>query len=156
MSGREPVQIQGIGDLLNGAYSIIGDLILSNIGAGWEPCLVLDSRSAATSVTAAYKRAGKYLPTDDTDSWKYPLYPECVDGLLVGTTAGASSSTGLCDGHYINKASTLGTRVWLALGNLDAGGNAGLWCVNGSNALSSGIWGIASRLSAIGRGGVEA
>ena len=110
LSGREPAQIQGIGDLFNGATSIIGDLILSNVGAGWEPCLVLDSRSAATSVTAAYKRAGKYLPADGTDGWKYPLYPECVDGLLFGTTVGASSSTGLCDGHYTNKSSTLGAR----------------------------------------------
>ena len=114
---------------------------------------MLDSRSAATSVTAAYKRAGKYLPTDDTDSLKYPLYPECVDGLLVGTTAGASSSTGLCDGHYTNKLSTLLTRVWLALGYLISGGYAGLWCVSGGNDLSDGNWFFASRLSAIGRGG---
>ena len=153
LSGREPVQIQGIGDLLNGAYSIIGDLILSNIGAGWEPCLVLDSRSAATSVTAAYKRAGKYLPAGGTGSLEYPLYPECVDGLLLGTTVGASTSTGLCDGHYTNKSSTLGERVWPALGHLSRGGLAGLWYVYGNTALSYGFWGFGSRLSAIGRGG---
>ena len=151
LSGREPVQLQGIGDLLNGAYTIIGDLILSNIGAGWEPCLVLDSRSAATSVTAAYRRAGKYLPTDETDSWKYPLYPECVDGLLFGTTVGASQSTGLCDGHYTNKLSTLGTRVWLALGSLNSGSSDGLWCVVGVSGLSTGYCDFASRLSANGR-----
>ena len=151
LSGREPVQIQGIGDLLNGAFAIIGDLILSNIGAGWEPCLVLDSRSAATSVTAAYRSAGKYLPADGTDSWKYPLYPECVDGLLFGTTVGASQSTGLCDGHHTNKLSILGTRVWRALGDLGTGGNAGLWCVGGTNNLSIGYWSFASRLSANGR-----
>ena len=155
-SGREPVQIQGIGDLLNGAYAIVGDLILSNIGAGWEPCLVLDSRSAATSVTAAYRRAGKYLPTDETDGWKYPLYPECVDGLLFGTTVGASQSTGLCDGHNTNKLSTLGTRVWRALGDLGAGATAGMWYAGGGDGLSAGYWHFASRLSAIGRGGVEA
>ena len=153
LSGREPVQIQGIGDLLNGAYTLIGDLILSNIGAGLEPCLVLDSRSAATSVTAAYRRAGKYLPTDETDSWKYPLYPECVDGLLFGTTVGASQSTGLCDGNYTNKSSTLETRAWLALGMLNLGGIAGLWFVKGTHQLSDGYWSFASRLSAIGRGG---
>lgn len=153
LSGREPAQIQGIGDLFNGATSIIGDLILSNVGAGWEPCLVLDSRNAATSVTASYKRAGKYLPTDETDSWKYPLYPECVDGLLFGTTVGASQSTGLCDGHYTNKVAVIGARVWRALGDLSNGGYAGLWCVHGYYVLSDGDWRIASRLSAIGRGG---
>lgn len=153
LSGREPAQIQGIGDLFNGATSIIGDLILSNVGAGWEPCLVLDSRNAATSVTASYKRAGKYLPTDETDSWKYPLYPECVDGLLFGTTVGASQSTGLCDGHYTNKVAVIGARVWRALGDLSNGGYAGLWCVHGYYVLSDGGWRIASRLSAIGRGG---
>ena len=151
LSGREPAQIQGIGDLFNGATSIIGDLILSNVGAGWEPCLVLDSRNAATSVTAAYKRAGKYLPTDETDSWKYPLYPECVDGLLFGTTVGASQSTGLCDGHYTSKAAVIGARVWRALGDLSNGGYAGLWCIHGYYALSDGDWRIASRLSANGR-----
>ena len=156
LSGREPVQIQGIGDLLNGAHALIGDLILSNSGAGWEPCLVSDSRNAATSVTAAYKRAGKYLPTDETDSWKYPLYPECVDGLLFGTTVGASQSTGLCDGYYTNKRATLRTRAWPALGGLSAGGNAGLWYVIGTSALSYGYWDFASRLSAIGRGGEAA
>ena len=151
LSGREPVQIQGISDLLNGTFMIVGDLILSNIGAAVEPCLVSDSRSAATSVTAAYKRAGKYLPTDATDSWKYPLYPECVDGLLFGTTVGASSSTGLCDGHYTSKSSTLSMRAWLAFGNLRTGSSAGLWCVADFTGLSGVAWDAASRLSANGR-----
>lgn len=62
--------------------------------------LVQDSRNAATSVTASYRATGKGILVDDSDSWKYPLHPSRAgDGLLVGAGAGASTSTGMCDGE---------------------------------------------------------
>lgn len=37
--------------------------------------------------------------------------------------------------------------AWQGLGNLTNGGNAGLWIVNGNNALSNAHWNIGSRQS---------
>ena len=37
--------------------------------------------------------------------------------------------------------------LFLALGNLNNGSNAGLWYVNGNNALSNARWNIGSRQS---------
>lgn len=36
---------------------------------------------------------------------------------------------------------------WQGLGNLNNGGNAGLWYVNANNALTNARWNIGSRLS---------
>ena len=74
------------------------------------------------------------MKSDANGGCKYPLYPESGGGLLFGTTAGASQSTGLCDGHYTNKTATTGTRERLGVGNLYNGGIAGLWAVYGNNA----------------------
>jgi hypothetical protein len=57
----------------------------------------------------------------------------------------------MCDGHYTNKRATTGTREWLSGGNLNAGGNAGPWCVVGNAGLTYTDWVIGSRLSGVGR-----
>lgn len=151
-SGREPFKIQGI-ECSVGIWEVLGDVIISSDGsAGWIPQICYDSRNESTSVTASYASSGKSLPCDATDAWKYPLYPESGGGLLFGTTAGASQSTGLGDGHYTNKTATTGTREWLGVGNLIYDGIAGLWAVSGYDALGSVFWSIGSRLSATGRG----
>ena len=42
-------------------------------------------------------------------------------------------------------------RAFQSLGNLNNGGNAGLWCVSGIIGLGNSGWYIGSRLSGIGR-----
>ena len=152
VGGRDPFVIQGI-ELGLGMQEILGDVILSSDGAtGWLANLLPDSRNAATSVTGAYRATGKGIPTDTADSWKYPLCPSRAgDGLLMGAGQGGSTSTGMCDGLYSNKASTTGTRVWRSLGSLDYGSAAGLWCISGDSSLGVTGWIIGSRLSANGR-----
>ena len=41
----------------------------------------------------------------------------------------------------------LGRSLWQAFGNLNNGGNAGLWYVNGNNGLGNANWNIGSRRS---------
>ena len=151
-NGREPFVLQGI-ELGLGMYESLGDVILSNLGTGQEVCLLPDSRLAATSVTANYRRTGKYLPNQAAAGWTYPTYPVNAGGLLIGADVGASTSTGMCDGQYLDAVTTQGTRQWQSLGHLSNGSLAGVWVVSASVALSGAIWSFGSRLSAIGRGG---
>jgi len=44
-------------------------------------------------------------------------------------------------------ACVLAFPLWLGLGNLNNGGNAGLWYVNGNNRLGNENWNIGSRQS---------
>lgn len=149
-NGHEPFVMQGV-EIGHGMYECLGNVILENTGDGWEICICNDSKYEASSVTANYTRTGKYLPADTSDGWKYPLYHENANGLLVGLTTGASQTTGLCDGQYTNKLATTGTREFLGLGILYIGGTAGLFCLYGYITLSSAYWIIGSRLSGVGR-----
>ncbi len=150
-NGKYPFVIQGI-ECMVGCYEVLGDVIIHSDGeSGWIPYICNDSRNEATSFTSDYVSTGLSLPVDSNDSWKYPLYPENGNGLLFGTTTGGSQSAGLCDGHYTNKVTTSGDREWLSFGILLHGGNAGVWGVAGSIALSGVAWGIGSRRSYNGR-----
>ena len=153
-NGREPFVLQGI-ELGLGMYESLGDVILSNLGSGQEVCLLPDSRLAATSVTANYRRTGKFLPNQAAIGWTYPTYPANAGGLLIGADVGASTSTGMCDGQYLDAVTTQGTRQWRSLGYLYHGSLAGVWFVYAINALSSTAWAVGSRLSAIGRAKLE-
>lgn len=151
LSGREPAVLQGI-EFGHGFYETLGDIILSNVGDGWTPMMLADSKLAATSVTAAYTDPGVRIESTD-NAWKYPLYPAVAgNGLLYGAGGyGGGSSSGMADGTYINPDSMIGTRQWLGLGALAGGGFAGLWFVGGIHALSSAYWYLGSRLSVVGR-----
>lgn len=152
-SGAEPFTIQGI-EKGYGAYEVAGDVILWNDGeSGWVPYLVADSQLSSTAVTANYAPAGPPLPAGSGDTFNYPTYPVPGSGLLYGADKGASTSTGLCDRLYTSDETTAGTREWLAFGGLSDGALAGLWGVLGGYSLALGAWVIASRLSAVGRGG---
>ena len=151
-NGREPFVLQGI-ELALGMYETVGDVILSNLGSGQEVCLLPDSRLAATSVTSNYRRTGKYLPNQAAGGLTYPTYPTSAEGLLFGADVGASTSTGMCDGQYLDGATTQGTRQWLSLGSLNSGSYAGGWFVSTAGTGAVAGWAIGSRLSAIGRGG---
>jgi len=151
-SGREPFVLQGI-EIGIGLNEILGDVILNNTGSGFKIFTLLDSKKAATSVTADYVDTGKSLFTDASDGWKYPIYSDSAGGLLFGAGSGGSSTTGMCDGSYTNALATTGVRTWQALGNLISGGGAGLWFVSGSLGLTITGWYLGSRLSANGRAG---
>lgn len=150
-NGREPFKLQGI-ELMHGMNEILGNVIVANDGtSGWTVYVNNDSRNEATSLTSDYVSTGLVLPTDATDSWKYPTHARYARGIHVGTDTGGSQATGLCDGHYTNKLETTGTREWQGLGHLASGGDAGLRYVGASNGLGGANWSIGGRLSADGR-----
>lgn len=149
-NGHEPFVMQGV-EIGHGMWEIIGDVILDYTANGCEPCICYDSRYEASSITANYTHTGKYLAQGASDAYQYPLYHENVGGLVVGTTSGASTTTGLCDGQYTNKTGTVGLREFCGLGYLYLGADAGLFAGGGNSGLANANWHIGSRLSGIGR-----
>lgn len=150
-SSKYPFTMQGI-ELMLGMYEIMGNVVVKNTGDGWKAYLNHDSRNEKTAYTASvYDDIGLKLPTDSTDSWKYPSYCKDFGGLISSDNTGGSQSTGMCDGIYTNKLSTTGEREWPSFGYLWNGAVAGLCCANLSNGLSVAGWSCGSRLSFIGR-----
>ena len=147
----QPFVLQGI-ELMLGMYETLADVIFANTGDGWRPRLLLDSKFAATSVTAAYIDSGVEVPTTDS-SWQYSLYPRSAGGLLFGDGLGGNATAGTGDGTYVNPASTIATRQWRGLGYLPSGGRAGLFLVHGTHSLGDVHWIFGSRLSGVGRAG---
>lgn len=150
-SGREPYTIQGI-ELGHGIYEVFGNVILSNAdGTGWKVHVNPDSQKEATSITGDYIDTGVKYDGGTADAWHYYQYPKTVNGLMLSLGSNASTSTGICDGVYLNKNATTGTREWFSLGSLWDWGNDGLWFVDGSYWLGNAGWNIGSRRSYIGR-----
>lgn len=152
MSGKEPYVIQGI-EVCLGMYEALGNVVINSDGTtGWKAFVVPDTRNAATSLNDHYVDTGIILPSGDADGWCYPTHPsKTVKGLICGQGDGASTSTGMCDGHYMHKTSTVGVREWLSLGHLGSGSCGGLWCVAANYGLSHTRWLIGGRLSTTGR-----
>ena len=150
-SSKYPFTMQGI-ELMLGMYEIMGNVVVKNTGDGWKAYLNHDSRNEKTAYTASvYDDIGLKLPTNSTDSWKYPSYCKDFGGLISSDNTGGSQSTGMCDGIYTNKLSTTGEREWLSFGYLGDWANAGLFCAVLISGLSSAGWYCGSRLSFIGR-----
>ena len=150
-SGREPYTIQGI-ELGHGIYEVFGNVILSNAdGTGWKVHVNPDSQKEATSITGDYIDTGVKYDGGTADAWHYYQYPKTVNGLMLSLGSNASTSTGICDGVYLNKNATTGTREWLSLGVLGSWGDAGLWYVAGGSGLGDAWWEVGSRRSYIGR-----
>ena len=150
-NSHEPFKIQGI-ETMVGILELLGDVALNgDAELGWQVCVNYDSRKEATTITADYVSTGKYLEAGEGGGWHYPMYPSNAGGLLLGQGTGASTTTGMCDGHYTSALGT-GAREWCGLGYLNSGSNAGLWYVYGNSGLSTVYWYIGSRLSCIGRG----
>ena len=149
---KHPFVLQGI-ELGYGCYEVMGNVIIKNDGStGWKVYVNHDSKNEKTTYSADfYEDTGLILPTNTSDGWKYPTYYKSFKGILSSDNTGGSTTTGMCDGIYTNKLSTVGERQWRSFGYLSLGSYAGLWCVVADHALSSGWWGIGSRLSLVGR-----
>ena len=149
---KHPFVLQGI-ELGYGCYEVMGNVIIKNDGStGWKVYVNHDSKNEKTTYSADfYEDTGLILPTNTSDGWKYPTYYKSFKGILSSDNTGGSTTTGMCDGIYTNKLSTVGERQWRSFGDLSNGSHAGLWFVVAGNALSVEWWYIGSRLSLVGR-----
>ena len=147
-SGKEPYSIQGV-ETAVGCYEVMSGVALHSDGTnGWRVMVYRDGQSDVKDVSGSYEDTGVSLPTDSTDSWKYPLNLVDADGVLVGTDTGGSTTTGLCDGEYTSPITAVADKEFLSVGHLGYGGSAGPSFVNGGSGLGMAWWNIGSRLSA--------
>ena len=147
-SGKEPYSIQGV-ETAVGCYEVMSGVALHSDGTnGWRVMVYRDGQSDVKDVSGSYEDTGVSLPTDSTDSWKYPLNLVDADGVLVGTDTGGSTTTGLCDGEYTSSITAVADKEFLSVGSLGGGGGAGPSSVNGNGGLGVAGWYIGSRLSA--------
>lgn len=149
-NGKEPFVLQGV-ETAMGMYEVMSGVALKYDGSACNVMVLHDTKKEASSISSDYVDSGVDLPTAASEGWKYPTRLSNAEGMLVGTGTGASSTTGMCDGTYTHAQTTNAEREFRALGSLYAGSYAGLWCVRGSNALSTAWWHIGSRLSGTGR-----
>lgn len=153
-NGKDPYKIQGIETCI-GAYEVLGNVVMDIItGADGNPArdvYVCEDASTLSSniatVRANYKKAIAQVAYTAA-SWKY-ITEETTDpnlGIMIPTKVGGGSTTGFADGLYTDTG-TSGQREWLALGDLYAGANAGLWILNANNGWSNTNWNIVSGFS---------
>ena len=152
-SGKEPFVCQGI-EIGYGRYEVLGDTICSCDGqSNWKMFVNPSSEKEAMEVTSDYIFAGE-VATPASNSWVYPQTVQSRAGFLFGSGEGASTTTGICDGQYTTVKDKAQREV-ATLGYLNCWGHAGLFCVDLSGWLGhvNGLFG--SRLSAVGRAGVN-
>ncbi len=154
-SSKEPFVFQGL-ELSMGMYEIPGDLVAKSVGEGFVPYKLLDQSNASSSAPTSRYQALDVIYANATDAWVYPKYSKIYDGVsLAGPIFGASSTTGICDGYYVNKMTTNGSREFQLFGHLSSGSVAGLRCVHLGSGLWSTRWNLGSRRSYVGRKGVN-
>ena len=149
-SGREPFQIQGI-EMGYGAYELISNVLYKCDGTdGWHCFVNHDySKEKAGTVAEGAEDIGKIIG-GATEGWNYGMYALTKGGFMVMVVSGATSSSGMCDGHYKNADTVTGVRECLSLGNLWYGSNAGLFYVSSINGAGLAWWDFCSRLSGHG------
>lgn len=150
-NSKEPFLLQGIECML-GAYEVLGDVMLYSGESVVDVYVNYDSRDEKTAYDpSVYVDAGVALTKGTATGWQYGTDIASAGGLLVQQGSGASTSTGVCDGHYAEAPTSSGWREFLGLGTLNHWGLAGLWCDDSNRGLSLAHWYFASRLSATGR-----
>ena len=154
-SGREPFVVQGI-ELGVGMYEILGNVLLNSTGSGWTVYVNPDTKNEKTGSSPDSALSAGAFPGGTGAGWNYGLYTKTINGLMIQQGAGASTSTGVCDGNYKSADTATGWHEWLSLGTLWDRGNAGLFYVDGGVGTSVANWYIGSRLSVTGRSRGEA
>ena len=159
-SGKYPYKIQGIETCI-GAYEVLGNVVMDIVtGVDGNPArdvYVCEDASTLTSdittIRESYKKAIAQVAYTNA-SWEY-ITGETTDpnlGIMIPTKVGGGTSTGFADGVYTDTSAS-GQREWLSLGNLSAGGTAGLWLLHANYGLTNAGWIIVSGVSPNGTRG---
>ena len=108
----------------------------------------LDQTKATSSAPTSDYQSLDVTYASASGRWVYPKYSMIYDGVsLAGPTFGASTTTGLCDGYYLNAMTTSGVQEFPLFGHLWSGSYAGLRCVPLCGGLGDAGWDIGSRQS---------
>ena len=149
-----PSVIQGI-ELMVGGYEVPGNTFMDIVdGLTRDVCVCTDSTKLTTNVTTAketYVRLAKQMTVERNNEWNYgtEIFIDTENGMNIITKAGASgsgTSTGFCDGIYLDTAET-GQREFLLLGSLWSWGVGGAFFSYCSYGLGDARWHILARLS---------
>lgn len=147
---KQPFKLQGI-ELAHGMYEVMGNVLLSSTGSGWDVYVNHDTKNEKAGALATGAELVGHLGASTSDVSIYGLYPKTVGGFMLQQGSGASTTTGICDQIWKNADTATGLREWLSLGDLWNRGNAGLFFANCSCGTGDAWWGYGSRLSANGR-----
>ena len=154
--GKEPFTFQGI-ELAHGISEISGDIGAYNLDStGFSILKLLDQTSASDpDSTPNYIPLGvKYISKEN--DFEYPKYTKTFDGaVLLSDIFGASTSTGTCDGLYLNPKESGSDREFLFFGSLDNMDIAGLHYVDLGSRPGHAAWYLGSRRSYVSRKGVN-
>lgn len=160
-NGQNPCRFFGV-EMFIGQYEVLGNVkyrqaeVSGSMVGHYDVCY--DCTNLSSSATDSnYVTVDGYDMPGGANAWRYPSvmgFDEdnpCVRGA---SALDASTSTGYCDGNYMNN--TAGTYEVLAFGRLHNGAIAGLFTRYLDNGLTHAGWHISARLSATGRCGVVA
>lgn len=151
-SGKDPAKIQGI-EFMVGTYEVLADTAIKENGDGTASvhlCRRAASLATGSPGSDAVVLAEK-IPMPAAAGWAYIAeVGDTLEGLIVPTLTGASSSNAYRAGVYMQAGTGTSWREWLASGNLGNGGSAGLPCAGGSYTLSAESWNVAARASGSG------
>ena len=139
-----------------GMYEISGDLVAKSVGEGFVPYKLLDQTKATSSAPTSDYKSLDVTYASASPGWVYSKYSMIYDGVsLGGPTFGGSTTTGLCDGYYLNSMTTSGVGEFLLFGDLWSGSVTGLRCIFLGFGLGVAVWYVGSRRSYVGRKGVN-
>ena len=148
-------------ELMVGGHEVMGNAIADIIDSNFTRDIYISNdgsklvTTAATIKTTYEKSEFQFRPV--AAAWKYitAMVYDLIMGLPVFNSSGESgsgSATGYCDATTCDTG-TSGQRELLRGGNLNNGGNAGLWCLALSASLSTAGWHCLSRPSVNAVGG---
>lgn len=149
-----PSVIQGI-ELMVGGYEVPGNTFMDIVdGLTRDVYVCIDSTKLTTNVTTAketYVKLAKQMTVERNNEWNYgtEIFIDTENGMNIITKAGASgsgTSTGFCDGIYLDTAET-GQREFRLLGNLGNWSAAGAFCSDCGSWLGNTWWDVLARLS---------
>lgn len=160
-NGKHGIVLDGV-EIAVGGYEVSGNIFMDIVSSTGKRELYYtnDASKLTSNVTTAkstYKKSSLAIQPTTLNAWNYITKMEfdVNDGLAIPTECGktgSGSSVGYADGCYVDNA-TSGQKEFLLLGSLYGGAIAGLSCVLGHHALSTGSWALLARLSINGVGG---
>ena len=154
---KHPFRLQGI-ECEVGGYEVLADVIMNieeiEQASYYVPYICKRTANQSTAITSNYEGIMDLkIVCPSSVKWNYIKKLKFKNGVAYPNICEGTSATYCKDAFYQNGQGTVGTREWLAFGNLTAGSVAGLSCLFGNHALTHAGWNCLPRLSPNGNRG---